>query len=91
MASLLSRRAAACARRSFSAAQTLQLVMAERMTEEREKAITQVAESVGELAEIFKEIQVRARKGGGSRGGWRGFLCVVARTRRERVDCRMHL
>jgi len=42
----------------FSAAQTLQLVMAERMTEEREKAITQVAESVGELAEIFKEIQV---------------------------------
>ena len=36
----------------------LQLVMAERMTEEREKAITQVAESVGELAEIFKEIQV---------------------------------
>ena len=29
-------------------------MMAERMTEEREKAITQVAESVGELAEIFK-------------------------------------
>ena len=27
------------------------------MTEEREKAITRVAESVGELAEIFKEIQ----------------------------------
>jgi syntaxin 16 len=42
----------------FSAAQTLQLVMAERISEEREKAITQVAESVGELAEIFKEIQV---------------------------------
>ena len=47
-----------CADPRFSAAQTLQLVMAERMTEEREKAITQVAESVGELAEIFKEIQV---------------------------------
>ena len=42
----------------FDAAQTLQLVMAERMTEEREKAISQVAESVGELAEVFKEIQV---------------------------------
>lgn len=42
----------------FSAAQTLQLVMAERMTEEREKAITKVAESVNDLAEIFKEIQV---------------------------------
>lgn len=49
---------AGCADPRFSAAQTLQLVMAERMTEEREKAITQVAESVGELAEIFKEIQV---------------------------------
>lgn len=48
----------ACADPRFSAAQTLQLVMAERMTEEREKAITQVAESVGELAEVFKEIQV---------------------------------
>lgn len=47
-----------CADPRFSAAQTLQLVMAERMTEERERAITQVAESVGELAEIFKEIQV---------------------------------
>jgi len=47
-----------CADPRFSAAQTLQLVMAERMTEEREKSITQVAESVGELAEIFKEIQV---------------------------------
>lgn len=47
-----------CSDPRFSAAQTLQLVMAERMTEEREKAITQVAESVGELAEIFKEIQV---------------------------------
>jgi syntaxin 16 len=47
-----------CTDPRFSAAQTLQLVMAERMTEEREKAITQVAESVGELAEIFKEIQV---------------------------------
>jgi syntaxin 16 len=32
--------------------------MAERMTEEREKAITKVAESVNDLAEIFKEIQV---------------------------------
>ena len=48
----------ACTDPRFSAAQTLQLVMAERMTEEREKAIQQVAESVGELAEIFKEIQV---------------------------------
>ena len=47
-----------CADPRFSAAQTLQLVMAERMTDEREKAIHQVAESVGELAEIFKEIQV---------------------------------
>jgi len=47
-----------CADPRFSAAQTLQLVMAERMTEEREKAINQVAESVTELAEIFKEIQV---------------------------------
>ena len=51
-------KAAACSDPRFSAAQTLQLVMAERMTEEREKAINQVTESVGELAEIFKEIQV---------------------------------
>ena len=43
----------------FNAAQTLQLVMAEQMTEERERAINQVASSVTELAEIFKEIQVR--------------------------------
>ena len=42
----------------FNAAQTLQLVMAEQMTEERERAINQVASSVTELAEIFKEIQV---------------------------------
>jgi len=49
---------AGCSDPRFSAAQTLQLVMAERMTEEREQAITKVAESVGELAEIFKEIQV---------------------------------
>ena len=49
---------AGCADPRFSAQQTMQLVMAERMTEEREKAIGQVAESVGELAEIFKEIQV---------------------------------
>mmetsp|Transcript_5171 Transcript_5171/g.13608 ORF Transcript_5171/g.13608 Transcript_5171/m.13608 type:complete len:323 (-) Transcript_5171:243-1211(-) len=49
---------AGCTDPRFSAAQTLQLVMAERMTEEREAAITKVAESVGELAEIFKEIQV---------------------------------
>ena len=47
-----------CSDPRFSAAQTLQLVMAERMTEEREQAITKVAESVNELAEIFKEIQV---------------------------------
>ena len=43
----------------FNAAQTLQLVMAEQMTEERERAINQVASSVTELAEIFKEIQAR--------------------------------
>ena len=49
---------AGCSDPRFSAQQTLQLVMAERMTEEREKAINQVTESVGELAEIFKEIQV---------------------------------
>ena len=49
---------AGCSDPRFSAAQTLQLVMAERMTEEREQAITKVAESVTELAEIFKEIQV---------------------------------
>jgi len=42
----------------FSAQQTLQLVMAEQMSKEREKAITSVAENVTELAEIFKEIQV---------------------------------
>lgn len=51
-------RGAACADPRFSAQQTLQLVMAERQADERDKAITQVAESVGELAEIFKEIQV---------------------------------
>ena len=32
--------------------------MAEQMSEERSKAIEQVAESVNELAGIFKEIQV---------------------------------
>ena len=32
--------------------------MAETMTKEREKAINSVAESVTELAEIFREIQV---------------------------------
>lgn len=42
----------------FSAQQTLQLVMAEQMSKEREKAITSVAENVTELAEVFKEIQV---------------------------------
>lgn len=42
----------------FNNAQTLQLVMAEQMSEERSKQIEQVAESVGELAGIFKEIQV---------------------------------
>jgi len=42
----------------FNSQQTLQLVMAEQMSEERSKAIEQVAESVGELAGIFKEIQV---------------------------------
>jgi len=42
----------------FSAQQTLQLVMAEQMSKEREKAINSVAENVTELAEIFKEIQV---------------------------------
>ena len=47
----------------FNAAQTLQLVMAEQMTEERERAINQVASSVTELAEIFKEIQARITNG----------------------------
>ena len=47
----------------FNAAQTLQLVMAEQMTEERERAINQVASSVTELAEIFKEIQARIANG----------------------------
>lgn len=47
-----------CVDPRFSAAQTLQLVMAETMTKEREKAINSVAESVTELAEIFREIQV---------------------------------
>ena len=42
----------------FNNAQTLQLVMAEQMSEERSKAIEQVAESVNELAGIFKEIHV---------------------------------
>jgi len=42
----------------FNNAQTLQLVMAEQMSDERSKAIEQVAESVNELAGIFKEIQV---------------------------------
>ena len=42
----------------FSAQQTLQLIMQEAMSKEREKAITQVAENVAELAEVFKEIQV---------------------------------
>jgi len=49
---------AACADPRFSAQQMMQLALAERQTEEREKAINQVTESVGELAEIFKEIQV---------------------------------
>jgi len=47
-----------CVDPRFSAQQTLQLVMAEHMTEERERAIVQVAENVSELAEIFKEIHV---------------------------------
>jgi hypothetical protein len=46
----------------FSAQQTLQLVMMDQMTAEREKQINQVAESVNDLADIFKEIQV----GGGA-------------------------
>ena len=47
----------------FNAAHTLQHVMAEQMTEERERAINQVASSVTELAEIFKEIQVLVIEG----------------------------
>ena len=47
-----------CVDPRFCAQQTLQLVMAEHMTEEREKAIAQVAESVSELADVFKEIHV---------------------------------
>jgi len=49
---------AECIDPRFSAQQTLQLVMDEQMSKEREKAINSVAESVTELAEIFKEIQV---------------------------------
>ena len=42
----------------FNAQQTLQLVMMDQMSAEREKQINQVAESVNDLADIFKEIQV---------------------------------
>lgn len=49
---------AECIDPRFSAQQTLQLVMDEQVSKEREKAINSVAESVTELAEIFKEIQV---------------------------------
>jgi len=42
----------------FDAKQTLELVLQEEKTKERDAAITQVSESVVELAEIFKEIQV---------------------------------
>ena len=48
---------AACDPR-FNAQQTLQLVMMDQMSAEREKQINQVAESVNDLADIFKEIQV---------------------------------
>ena len=47
----------------FSAAQTLQLVMAERMTEEREKAITKVAESVkGKLTREREKREMRRER-----------------------------
>eukprot|EP00967_Tisochrysis_lutea_P062196 scaffold79802_cov40-Tisochrysis_lutea.AAC.2 len=42
----------------FNAEQMLKIVVEEHMSKEREKAINQVAESVTELADIFKEIQV---------------------------------
>uniref|UniRef100_A0A7S2DJZ6 t-SNARE coiled-coil homology domain-containing protein n=1 Tax=Haptolina brevifila TaxID=156173 RepID=A0A7S2DJZ6_9EUKA len=42
----------------FDAKQTLELVLAEERTKERDAQITKVSESVVELAEIFKEIQV---------------------------------
>eukprot|EP00320_Phaeocystis_rex_P020900 CAMPEP_0119092048 /NCGR_PEP_ID=MMETSP1178-20130426/158522_1 /TAXON_ID=33656 /ORGANISM="unid sp, Strain CCMP2000" /LENGTH=323 /DNA_ID=CAMNT_0007075599 /DNA_START=16 /DNA_END=987 /DNA_ORIENTATION=- len=42
----------------FNSQQTMALVLAEQMSDERSKQIEQVAESVSELAGIFKEIQV---------------------------------
>mmetsp|Transcript_16329 Transcript_16329/g.48328 ORF Transcript_16329/g.48328 Transcript_16329/m.48328 type:complete len:350 (-) Transcript_16329:180-1229(-) len=42
----------------FNSEQMLKIVVEEHMSKEREKAINQVAESVTELADIFKEIQV---------------------------------
>ncbi|KAL1502915.1 hypothetical protein AB1Y20_010987 [Prymnesium parvum] len=47
-----------CVDPRFSAQQTLQLVMMDQMSAERERQINQVAESVNDLADIFKEIQV---------------------------------
>jgi len=47
-----------CVDPRFSAQQTLQLVMMDQLSAEREKQINQVAESVNDLADIFKEIQV---------------------------------
>jgi len=49
---------AECVDPRFSASQTLQLVMMDQMSAERERQINQVAESVNDLADIFKEIQV---------------------------------
>ena len=46
----------------------LKIVVEEHMSKEREKAINQVAESVTELADIFKEIQV------GDRGRYDGEI-----------------
>jgi len=42
----------------FNSQQTMALVLAEQISDERSKQIEQVAESVSELAGIFKEIQV---------------------------------
>ncbi len=42
----------------FNSQQILEVIAQENMSKEREAAITQVAESVTELADIFKEIQV---------------------------------
>jgi len=47
-----------CASQTFQGQQILQILENEQISKEREQAINSVAESVTELAEIFKEIQV---------------------------------